>query len=281
MAEKSTPLQVRLLYLQLGSPEPERLATFYADIFGWALHRMEGGWSCRGANSRLAFSEGASNTLLSAGYAVTDPGMLQHLARRAATTAVSPGSISAEFFQPGAVACRDPDGNPIVYGLPTAVIAEEATSVPPARLQHLVLGSTNAARMRAFYTNVIGLRESDEVLDEHGNLRTSFMRSDDEHHSFAVFQTSANKLDHHCYELRDWNAIRDWGDRLAERRVTVEWGPGRHGPGNNLFLFFNDPDGNWVEVSAELERVREGRPRGTWRHEERTLNKWGRGYLRS
>jgi len=36
----------------------------------------------------------------------------------------------------------------------------------------------------------------------------------------------------------------------------VKWGPGRHGPGNNLFVFIHDLDGNWVEVSAELEHVR-------------------------
>jgi catechol 2,3-dioxygenase len=31
-------------------------------------------------------------------------------------------------------------------------------------------------------------------------------------------------------------------------------GPGRHGPGNNLFVFFDDPSGNHIELSAEMER---------------------------
>ena len=31
-------------------------------------------------------------------------------------------------------------------------------------------------------------------------------------------------------------------------------GTGRHGPGNNLFLFFDDLDGNHIELSAEMER---------------------------
>jgi len=168
----------------------------------------------------------------------------------------------------------------MVYGLPAASAAASEQGAPPARLQHVVVGSIDVERMVAFYTNVVGLRESDEVLDDEGSLRTCFLRSDDEHHSFAVFQTSTNRLDHHCYELPDWNAIRDWGDRLASRRVAVKWGPGRHGPGNNLFLFFHDPDGNWVELSAELERVSDERPAGTWRHEERTLNSWGRAPLR-
>jgi hypothetical protein len=61
----------------------------------------------------------------------------------------------------------------------------------------------------------------------------------------------------------------------------VKWGPGRHGPGNNLFLFINDPDDNWVEISAELEIVNETRPVWNRPHEERTLNKWGQAFLRS
>jgi catechol 2,3-dioxygenase len=36
-----------------------------------------------------------------------------------------------------------------------------------------------------------------------------------------------------------------------------------------------------VEISAELERVTPDRPVGAWLHEERTLNSWGRGVLRS
>jgi catechol 2,3-dioxygenase-like lactoylglutathione lyase family enzyme len=226
-------------------------------------------------------SKGPPNALLSAGYAAADEAVLQSLAARAAASRVLADDIDSELFEFGAIAFRDPDGNRIVYGLPAGLAVAPEKDAPPARLQHVVVGTTDVARMVAFYTTVVGLRESDDVLDDEGGLRSCFLRSDDEHHSFAVFQASANRLDHYCYELPDWNGIRDWGDRLAARRVTVKWGPGRHGPGNNLFLFFHDPDGNWVELSAELERVSADRPAGTWRHEERTLNSWGRAPLRS
>jgi catechol-2,3-dioxygenase len=75
--------------------------------------------------------------------------------------------------------------------------------------------------------------------------------------------------------------IRDWADHFAQARIPIRWGPGRHGPGNNLFIFIHDPDGNWVELSAELEQVQPDRPVGEWPHEERTLNLWGQGLLRS
>ena len=58
------------------------------------------------------------------------------------------------------------------------------------------------------------------------------------------------------------------------------WGPGRHGPGNNLFVFIEDPDGNWIEISAELEIIQD-RLIKDWPQEEKTLNLWGKAILRS
>ena len=40
-----------------------------------------------------------------------------------------------------------------------------------------------------------------------------------------------------------------------------------------------DPDGNWIEISAELE-VMHDRPVKEWRHEPQTLNSWGRAIMR-
>ena len=38
---------------------------------------------------------------------------------------------------------------------------------------------------------------------------------------------------------------------------------GGTGPGNNLFIFIEDPDGSWIEVSAELEVIHD-RPVKDW-----------------
>lgn len=275
------PLRGRLAYLELGSPDPARLADFYGEIFGVPAVAQGEGYLCRGPDRCLLFTDGAANSLKSAGYAVEDEAMLAGLARRLGQARVPVERDETGLMGPAAIAVRDPSGNRIVYGLDPAPMPVRVADAPPARLQHLVVGSHDAEAMAGFYTEVVGLRESDRVLDGEGGLRTVFLRSDDEHHSFAVFQTDGDRFDHHCYELPDWNAIRDWGDRLAARRIPVKWGPGRHGPGNNLFLFFHDPEGNWVEVSAELQIVKPDHEVGVWAHEERTLNSWGQAFLRS
>ena len=132
----------------------------------------------------------------------------------------------------------------------------------------------------SFYRDKLGARESDRVL-EGEDIAAVFLRSDPEHHSFATFRAPASRPDHHCYETGGWMDIRDWGDRMASLRVPMWWGPGRHGPGNNLFFMVEDPDGHKVEFSAELERMTQEAAFRTWPHEERTLNLWGSAWMRS
>ena len=271
-------LQARLYYIELGSPDPEALSHFYRDGFSAVVERHGESRICHGPDRCVIISPGAPKTLKSAGYAVAEHACLDGLMARL-TMAGTPHERTSTLVFSEAVAFTDLSGNHICFGIPR--VREAETSGLPGRIQHVVVASRNALAMVDFYTKVVGLTESDRVLDDEGVMRTSFMRTDHEHHSFAVFQASEDRFDHHCYEATNWNSIRDWGDHFADLRIPVKWGPGRHGPGNNLFLFVHDPDGNWVEISAEIEVVKPDRPRGIWPHEERTLNSWGSAPLRS
>jgi catechol 2,3-dioxygenase len=277
----SVGLQGHLHHLQLLSPRPEALAKFYGECLGMKVSFSQEQCLCVGPNRAIIIAPGTTRTLGFAAYAAADATVLAALAGRLAKAGVDVKSFSTPLFNPDSIQFFDPDGNCLVFGLPRVAATPVATGLLPARLQHIVLGSTDAARMLAFYRDVVGFRLSDLVVDASGGLRTFFVRSDHEHHSLAVFQADSNRLDHHCYESANWNSIRDWGDHFASIRLPVEWGPGRHGPGNNLFVFVHDPEGNWIEISAELEQVTPDREVGAWPHEERTLNVWGRGVLRS
>lgn len=281
-SQQPAPLQGHLHHLQLFSPDPYALAVFYSRCLGMTVTPLGDRWLCQGPQRNLILARGASGSLGLAAYAVADKVVLDALAGRLRAAGIEPQRCDMPLFAPGPVGFLDPDGNHFVFGIPAAEAAPSASAEAlPARLQHVVFASSNAARMLDFFCDVVGFRLSDRVVDTTGVLRTCFLRSDHEHHSLAIFQADSNRLDHHCYESPDWNSIRDWGDHFASMHLPLEWGPGRHGPGNNLFVFVHDPEGNWVEISAELERVAPDRPIGAWPHEERTLNSWGRGVLRS
>ncbi len=276
------PFEARLDHLQLLSSDPQKLAEFYGRCFGMLVTSTHDQWLCRGPQRSLLIAPGVKGTLGYASFAVSDSNVLTALTRRLDAANVAFQSAATPFFEASSVGITDPDGHRIIFGLRKLdeVVSSNAGGLP-ARLQHLVFASTQAERMLNFYRDIVGFQLTDRVVDGVGSMRTCFLRSDHEHHSLAIFHADSNRLDHHCYEASDWNSIRDWGDHFASQRVPIEWGPGRHGPGNNLFVFVHDPDGNWVEISAELEEVTAKRPIGAWPHEERTLNSWGRAPLRS
>ena len=43
--------------------------------------------------------------------------------------------------------------------------------------------------------------------------------------------------------------------RLRDAGYPPVWGPGRHGPGNNVFGYFVGPHGGVIEYTAEVEEV--------------------------
>lgn len=96
-----------------------------------------------------------------------------------------------------------------------------------------------------------------------------------------LFRAAEARFDHLSCETRDAAAVIAWSDRMASHGIPIHWGIGRHGPGNDVFFMAQDPDGNLVEISADLEVCDASRPAGTWRHEQRTLNLWGTAIMRS
>ena len=255
------------------SPEPERLARFYGELLGDRVEALPAGkWHVSGKGRHLVIAPGEKAAVPYFALLLADTGRLRDELEKKARVESSPSPL----FTDGAFAVRDPDGRTVVFGSSS----EKPEGQTEARLQHFVCASTRLDDMLVFYRDVLGMHESDRVL-EGDALAAVFLRSDPEHHSFAAFRAPESRADHHCYETRSWNDIRDWADRMAKLRIPLWWGPGRHGPGNNLFFMVEDPDGHKVEFSAELEHLPAGAPYRTWSHEQRTLNLWGSAWMRS
>ena len=66
--------------------------------------------------------------------------------------------------------------------------------------------------------------------------------------------------------------------RLREAGYPVVWGPGRHGPGNNVFGYFIGPHGGVVEYTAEVSEVGDdykvGGPQD-WQWPPGRIDHWG------
>ncbi|WP_321911951.1 VOC family protein [Burkholderia cepacia] len=275
--QQRTP--AHLHHLHVVSANPEALATFYQRMLDMTVvDSLPDGVVMAGPSRAILISNAAGGAEPHYGYAVADQNALDQLKLQLEQREVQFQLAGDPLFNPGSVLITDPQGRRLTFGVP---IASASYGGAPARLQHTVFQTTELDSVVRFYVDKVGFTVSDEVVDEDGTVMVAFLRSDDEHHTLAFFRGSRNEWDHHCYETNEWNDIRDWGDRFAAAEVPIFFGPGRHGPGNNLFFMVTDPDGNRLEFSAELERVAVDTPPGIWPQGERTLNSWGRAWIRT
>ena len=267
-----------LHHLELNSTDPTRLAGFYARALQMQTNCIDSGhWICSGPDRSLLISLGSDNHLGYAAFACRDADALAGLRRHVEAMRAPLLPSRSALFGARAFSVCDPEGNYLVFGLAKEPAGRPA---PPLRgpLQHVTVNSTDMAAMEDFYVR-LGFSLTDRVRDESGRVTAFFVRSTHEHHSVGVFLKATAGLDHHSYEAGEWDTIRDWADYLATLNIPIVWGPGRHGPGNNLFVFIRDPDGNMIEISAEIEYVRD-RPVKEWKHEPATLNLWGPAMMR-
>ncbi len=290
MLKRSPLWPAQLDHIRLDSVDPAGLVSFYRNALGMTPTDLaDGSVLMQASGRRILIGRGLPGAQPFMAFRVQTADQLeafrQHVVRRGITPLANPSAV----FTPGAFAVRDPDGRLVVFGLPRADLPAPALggalpgSKLPARLQHVVVASSALPAMLRFYEEDLGFVVSDYVFEGDGRSEptAAFFRSDPEHHSFGVFRCPETRPDHHAYETTCWNDIRDWADHLATLNIKLWWGPGRHGPGNNLFFMIQDPQGYLVEISAELEIVPDEVEKRPWKHEERTLNLWGAAFMRS
>lgn len=141
-------------------------------------------------------------------------------------------------------------------------------AIRPRKLGHLVLKVRDIQKSVKFYTEIVGLEISDWIED-----KMVFLRCAEDHHDLALFQLpseaphfddlgqeDAPGLEHFSYEVDSFATMEAAVRMLQEKGVEIVRGPGKHGPGENCFLVFKDPDGNYVEFYCEMRQISEKSP---------------------
>jgi catechol-2,3-dioxygenase len=127
--------------------------------------------------------------------------------------------------------------------------------IQPHKLGHICIRAHDVPALTDWYEQTLGFRWSDWIGDFF-----VFVRLGSDHHSLNILagDQGPNHCHHVAFELRDWSHVQEACDHLARNGVTLEWGPGRHGPGHNIFTYHRDPDGTLVELFCQLDVMNEG-----------------------
>jgi catechol 2,3-dioxygenase len=273
----SVSQNMALSHIGLAVDDPPAAAAYYARTLGLVVSETlaEGtirlGWG-RGFH---ALELTAGHGLAHFGLELSDEAGLAALESRLQAHGVPAAREELAGDHLPVLAFRDPDGHRVEAHGPVDRSGEHAADPGrrPVRIHHVTFASPAIAEQVAFYEQVLGFRVSDRMGEVF-----AWLRCNQEHHTVAVVEADKAGLDHYAYEIDSWVSLKTWCDELAARDVALKWGPGRHGPGNNVFVMFDDLDGNRVELSCEMERYWDDRAQYAPRHwapEAKTVNLWG------
>jgi catechol 2,3-dioxygenase len=182
---------------------------------------------------------------------------------------------TAPLTEPGggqAMTLTDPDGR--VFRLVYEDEQLDPIDVPdmPLRLAHVVLNSSHVENTRQFMEAALDFSMSDRTRI------MAFMRCNNDHHSVALGDTDNNALNHIAFLMPDIDAVMRGGGRMQEAGFPIEWGPGRHGPGDNAFNYFIGPFDVVIEYTAEVEQIDDSYQTGQpsdWTWPPGRVDQWG------
>lgn len=277
----SSPWIQALRSVALNLPDLVKAEAFYTQV--WKLSvvaREPGAIYLRGT--------GADHHLLSI-HAGGEQPQIRHVSLRARTEAALAEIAKATLQAGGSIVVplaplndpaggmgltlRDPDGRliQVVHG-DSQHSDTDSSKDSPIRLAHAVLNANDIPKAQAFFEQALGFRLVDRTRI------MAFLNCDTDHHSIALGDTDNNALNHIAFLMPEIEAVMRGGGRMKDAGHGIEWGPGRHGPGNNAFNYFIDPFGVVIEYTADVQQIGEDYPVGgpdDWKWPPGRVDQWG------
>ena len=147
-----------------------------------------------------------------------------------------------------------------------------AKGAGPRRLCHVVLNTARFDQVVKFYTAVLGFRVSDWNENQ-----MAFLRCSRKHHVIAFNRLDHASVNHVAYVMANVDGVMRGLSNLRGRGQEPDWGPGRHGPGNNIFCYYKDPAGYVSEFSSDMEHIDDeaAHEPAVWRRVPEQIDQWG------
>jgi catechol 2,3-dioxygenase len=158
-------------------------------------------------------------------------------------------------FQGRTLQAIDPAGTPVEFCAHMPVVPRQITNFPrhrggcAQRLDHYQILTPHLTRVLAFYTGM-GFRLSEYIAIDDAQLRGVFLQRKGNPHDIVFFHAPGPQLHHVAFFAQEGQHLLkacDVAGSLGFGR-GVERGPGRHGPGHAMYVYFRDPDGHRIEL---------------------------------
>ena len=250
----------RLAHVGLRTARPQEMEQYLTEALGlWVVRRDADGTTHLTGNGAGAFIElipgetaGLDHVALELAPGA-DVDAVAH-ALRGREIAVEVGGADTDPGSQLDMRIRDPEGNLIQLVVPDGTMSQAPEAGPgirPLKIGHVATRVRAVRPVESFYLDALGFRWSDSIGEDF-----TFLRCNADHHVVNFLRAERPGDVHHiAFELSDFLHTQRAMDRLAECGVPLIWGPGRHGPGHNLFTYHLDPEGRIIELYAGLDRM--------------------------
>ena len=269
----------RMGHMALRVPDLDAAVDFQREVIGMVETERAAGAAYLTCNERhhelILIQDPVRRGYDHIGLEVTDAAALQ-----AATRAVpaAGGRLLGEVYdgEPGidrALRVEGPGGHvfKLFCGMQHDQVLEPGDR--PLKFEHASVKTARPGPLERFLRDGLGFRFSDRM-----GPFASWWHCDADHHGMAIVLAPKNELSHYAYAMEDLNAMGRVADRLNRHRdQKLIWGPSRHGPGNNQFMYFHDNDGAMIELCSELAKMPPvgDYPARKWPIDPTTINQWG------
>ncbi len=270
----------RLAHVAFTTPDPAAQAEFYVECAGLDAAARDGRGNVylrtnsdhhclalfpgdRPAVHHVAFEVGGREELATAAAALD----------RAGIPRADPWG---EAGQGAAVAYRDMEGHVIELVAEVEQVPEGLPPRPrPRKVGHVGIRVGDIHGLCDFYTRHFGFRVSDWIGEQF-----VFLRCNPDHHSLVLVRHGSDtaRVHHVAYDVASVEDFVRQADRLHACGRSLIWGPGRHAPSGNVFMYFRDRDRNiieWMTAIAQIWEDDKHVPRVFDPKIPQTFNLWG------
>src|SRR5262249_19122327 len=154
-------------------------------------------------------------------------------------------------------------------------IAEETRHTPlplhpdrPIKITHVVLNSADKdmSTLSPLICDTFGFKVINVIRGTQ-----SFLRCNADHHTLAFFCGESNSLNHITFAMKDVDAVVRGAERMQANGRTIGWGVGQHTAGEDVYAYFEGPEGGGIEYICKVPVGWDGASQGiaNWDVEKR------------
>lgn len=116
----------------------------------------------------------------------------------------------------------------------------------PSKITHAVLNSADMDATSAFYCERLGFQLINRIK------AMCFLKCNQDHHSLAFAAGDASTLNHLAFAMKDVGSVARGATRMLSHGFAIGWGVGQHTAGEDVYAYFEGPEGGGIEYITKV-----------------------------